>query len=63
MAVKKRAEEPQGTAAFTKEQLMNSDRYEGQKDLIDALLPDGKTITISEMDEKIMAFKKGKVKK
>lgn len=52
----------QAAAVFTKEQLLASNRYEGQKDLVNALIPDGGTITLPELDQKISDFKKGKVK-
>lgn len=47
---------------FTKEQLLVSDRYEGHQDLINALIPDGASISLPEMDTKIEEFRKGKVK-
>ena len=48
---------------FTKEQLLSSRRYEGQQDLVSALIPDGGTSTIAELDRKITEFRKGKVKR
>ena len=53
----------QKNTLFTKEQLLASDRYEGQRDLINALIPDGVSITLSELDTKIEEFRKGKVKR
>lgn len=56
-AVKKEA-----APAFTKDQLATSKRYASVRDLVSVLLEDGKQYTLAEVDEKIEAFKKGKVK-
>ena len=56
-AVKKEA-----APTFTKDQLANSKRYAGLRDLVSVLLEDGKQYTLAEVDEKIETFKKGKVK-
>ena len=48
--------------AFTKDQLAASKRYATRRDLVNVLLEDGKQYTLAEVDEKIEAFKKGKVK-
>lgn len=47
---------------FTKEQLVKSTRYANRKDLVDALLDDGKKYTFEFVDERISEFMKGKVK-
>ena len=52
----------QKAPVFTKEQLLASGRYEEQKDLINALIPEGRSISLSELDKKISKFRKGKVK-
>ena len=46
---------------FTKEQILQSEKYEDQKDLVRALVPDGAEITLEELDQRIQAFKKGRV--
>lgn len=47
---------------FKKEQIIASDRYADKKDLVNALLDDGKTYTLDMVDEQIDKFLKGKVK-
>lgn len=47
---------------FTKDQLATSKRYAGLRDLVHVLLEDGAQYTLAEVDKKIEAFKKGKVK-
>lgn len=43
---------PQGSAdVFTKQQLAESKRYKKQRDLLEALLEDGKTYTIAQVDK------------
>lgn len=56
-AVKKEA-----AATFTRDQLAVSKRYAPLRDLVSVLLEDGKQYTLDEVDKKIEAFKKGKVK-
>ena len=46
---------------FTKSQLLAASRYKNRKDLIGALLVDGKTYTLEEVDAKIKEFGKGAV--
>lgn len=46
---------------YTKEDLLNSKRYRHRRDLLDAILENGKTYTIQEVDNKIDKFMKGKV--
>lgn len=48
--------------AFTKAQLMVSRRYAAQRDLLSALLKDGRTYTLAEVDRMIVNFRKGKVR-
>lgn len=48
-------------AVYTKEQLAASKRYANRRDIISALLVDGKTYTLNEVDELIEKFMKGKV--
>ena len=43
---------PQASAdVFTKQQLAESKRYKKQRDLLEALLEDGKTYTIAQVDK------------
>lgn len=56
-AVKKEA-----VPTFTRDQLAASKRYAPMRDLVSVLLEDGKQYTLDEVDKKIEAFKKGKVK-
>ena len=55
-------DEKKEEAKFTKEQLIKSERYVHRVDLLNALLKDNKTYTLSEVDKKINAFMKGAVK-
>ena len=55
------AEKKEAAPAFTKDQLAASKRYASLRDLVNTLLEDGKQYTLAEVDEKIEAFKKGKV--
>ena len=48
--------------AFTKEALMNSKRFRNERDLVSALLEDGKEYTIPEVEDAIAKYMKGKVK-
>lgn len=48
-------------AAYTKEQLAASKKYANRRDLIGALLENGKTYTLAEADALIEQFMKGKV--
>ncbi|WP_331463194.1 hypothetical protein [Konateibacter massiliensis] len=56
MAAKKTAK------TFTKEQVLNSKKYIHRKDLINILLSDAETCTLTEVDKRIEQFLKGKVK-
>ncbi|MDF2886702.1 MAG: hypothetical protein K0R23_1087 [Lacrimispora sp.] len=48
-------------ARYTKKQLICSEKYCNQSDLLCALLENGKTYTLTETDEIMNRFKKGKV--
>ncbi len=48
--------------AFTKDALVNSKRFRNQCDLVSALLKDGVEYTISEVEDMIAKYMKGKVK-
>lgn len=47
---------------FTRQQVLTSARYKNRRDLVSALLNDDRTYTITEVDQKINQFMKGKVK-
>ena len=49
-------------AAYTKEQLVASRRYADRRDLISALLEDGRSYTTDEVDALKKKYLKGKVK-
>lgn len=46
---------------FTKEQLVNSQKYRQYKDLLQAILKENKQYTLKQIDEEIKKFMKGKV--
>ena len=48
--------------AFTKDALVNSKRFRNQCDLVSALLKDGVEYTVSEVEDMIAKYMKGKVK-
>ncbi len=47
---------------FSKDQLLESERFRGRKDMLDALLTEGGKYTISEAEQMIEKYMKGKVK-
>lgn len=49
-------------AVYSKEQLTASQRYAARRDLISALLVDGKSYTLNEVDALIEKYLKGKVR-
>ena len=49
-------------AAFSKAELVASQRYVHRRELFGALLEDGKTYTLNEVDALIEKFMKGKVR-
>lgn len=54
-------EQATGAATYTKEQLAASKRYANRRDLIRALLEDGKAYALKEVDALIEQYMKGKV--
>lgn len=50
------------TALFTKEQLLQSDRFKHEVDLLNALLDPGKLYSRDEVDMIIKKYMKGKVR-
>ena len=57
-AAKKAAKEE---AVFSKEALINSKKYFSKRDLLSAVLEEGKFYTIKEAEERIKKYLKGKV--
>ena len=47
---------------FSKSQLVRCGKYHNRKDLVDALLDDGKKYTMEQVDKMIDGFMKGKVR-
>lgn len=54
--------EAQAARRFTKQQLLASARYRDRRDLVSALLEDGKAYTIAEVGQMVDRFMKGKVR-
>ena len=61
MSEKKTDENVPITPQFTKEQLINSERYATKRDLICALLEENKTYTTESVDKAIEKFLTGRV--
>ena len=47
---------------YSKQQLVKSKRYENNQDLVNALLEDGKSYSLADVDKMINSFMKGAVK-
>lgn len=47
---------------YTREQLIRSERYQNRRDLVAALVPEGASVSLRELDEKIEKYMKGQVK-
>lgn len=70
MAARKSAKPADGEAAvveskFSKEQLLSTKRFQGRKDIVNALLmkyPDTATFTVNAVEEMIENYMKGQVK-
>lgn len=70
MAARKSAKPADGEAAvveseFSKEQLLSAKRFQGRKDIVNALLmkyPDTATFTVNAVEEMIENYMKGRVK-
>jgi len=58
---RKKAAEKSEAVRYTKKQLICSEKYCSQSDLLCALLENGKTYSLEEADEIMNRFKKGKV--
>lgn len=50
------------TAGFTRDQLAASKRYRARRDLVLALLEEGKIYTLAEADALLEKYEKGRVK-
>lgn len=70
MAARKSAKPADGEAAvvdseFSKEQLLSAKRFQGRRDIVNALLmkyPDADTFTVNAVEEMIENYMKGQVK-
>lgn len=51
-----------GTYLFSKEQLLAAERFQGRKDLLNALLSPDKQYTVETVEQEISKYMKGKVK-
>lgn len=47
---------------FSKAQLIKSERFRERKDMLNAILSDGRKYAISEVEQQIEKYRKGKVK-
>ena len=54
--------EPEEVPAYSKGQLLKSKRYHKQRDILSALLVDGRQYTHKDVEEIIKKFMKGRVK-
>jgi len=61
---KKNVKETGGTSVirYTKDQLIRSEKYRNQRDLLSALFDDRKVYSVTEAEEIMNQFMKGKVK-
>jgi len=55
-------EETKKENQYTKRQIIESDKYKERRDLLGALLSDGKEYSLTQVDALIQNFLKGKVK-
>ncbi len=62
MASKKIKTEAKQEVLFTKEQILASKKYSNRRDVLGAILTDGKTYTLEQVDSLLEKFMKGKVK-
>lgn len=58
MAVKVKVDTSALEKRFTKEQLLKAVQYRGQQDLLSALLADGTTYTLAEVEKLVQDFLK-----
>jgi hypothetical protein len=57
-----KAEKDDGMPKFSKAQLLKSNWYSHRRDVLTAILEDGKTYSYADVDKLIWEFMKGKVK-
>jgi hypothetical protein len=62
MASKKIKTEVKQEVLFTKEQILASKKYSNRRDVLGAVLTDGKTYVLEQVDSLLEKFMKGKVK-
>ena len=67
MSEKKKAAKPAeakkaNAAVYTREKLLTFEKYANWRDLLSALLVDGETYTVDQVDGLIAKFMKGKVR-
>lgn len=60
--VKNTTAESTAVSKYSKEQLISSERYVKRRDLLGALLKDGKDYSVEEVDTLLENYMKGKVK-
>ena len=58
---KKKIEEVEQNAVYTKEQILGSKKYNNRRDILGVLLTDGVEYTFEDVDSLIEKFMKGKV--
>lgn len=49
-------------ASFTKEQILSSEQYKSRRDLLSAVLEEGKEYSMEDINKAIEKFMKGRVK-
>lgn len=52
----------QEAAGYTREQILNSSRYEADRDILEVMLEEGKTYSHKQIRETILEFKERKVR-
>lgn len=57
-----KTEQKKEKIVYTKDQILASAKYCNRSDLADALLEEGKTYTLEEVDQMMAKYLKGKVK-
>ncbi len=59
--IQKEAEPVKKENTFSKRQLLTAERFRERKDILDVLLMEGRRYTISDVEQKIEKYMKGKV--
>lgn len=60
--MEEKIEEAVQTMSFTKQQILESKKYKNRRDLLHALLNDGESYTLKQVDAALSAFLKREVK-